>query len=125
MSDLAALTEQAERWVESDPDPETQRELLDLLSRAQTEPDAARELTERFSGTLGFGTAGLRAALGAGPMRMNRVVVAKAAHGLAAYSSQDIERIAGLASAAAEEELGDGFDGVVVHVDNLAVLRRR
>ena len=47
------------------------------------------------------------------------------AHGLAAYSSQDIERIAGLASAAAEEELGDGFDGVVVHVDNLAVLRRR
>ena len=26
---------------------------------------------------------------------------------------------------AAEEELGDGFDGVVVHVDNLAVLRRR
>ncbi|MBE8526593.1 glutamate 5-kinase [Amycolatopsis sp. H6(2020)] len=47
------------------------------------------------------------------------------AHGLAAYSSQDIERIAGLASADAEEELGDGFDGVVVHVDNLAVLRRR
>ncbi|WP_061225263.1 phospho-sugar mutase [Rothia kristinae] len=85
MSDLAALTEQVERWVESDPDPETQRELLDLLSRAEDDPAAARELTERFSGTLGFGTAGLRAALGAGPMRMNRVVVAKAAHGLAAY----------------------------------------
>ena len=32
MSDLAALTEQVEGWVESDPDPETQRELLDLLS---------------------------------------------------------------------------------------------
>ena len=79
MSDLAALTEQVEGWVESDPDPETQRELLDLLSRAEDDPAAARELTERFSGTLGFGTAGLRAALGAGPMRMNRVVVTRAA----------------------------------------------
>ena len=33
------------------------------------------ELADRFAGTLEFGTAGLRGALGAGPNRMNRVVV--------------------------------------------------
>ena len=40
------------------------------------------ELAERFSGRLQFGTAGLRAAVGAGPMRMNRLVVRQAAAGL-------------------------------------------
>ena len=43
------------------------------------------DLADRFAGTLEFGTAGLRGALGAGPNRMNRVVVLRAAAGLAAY----------------------------------------
>ena len=51
--------------------------------------DQAREavatLAERFSGTLQFGTAGLRAAIGAGPMGMNRAVVQLAAAGVAAH----------------------------------------
>ena len=42
----------------------------------------ADELAERFAGRLQFGTAGLRAAVGAGPMRMNRLVVRQAAAGL-------------------------------------------
>ncbi len=37
---------------------------------------------DRFAGRLQFGTAGLRAAVGAGPMRMNRLVVRQAAAGL-------------------------------------------
>ena len=38
-------------------------------------------LAERFAGRLTFGTAGLRAAVGAGPLRMNRLVVRQAAAG--------------------------------------------
>ncbi|WAP56526.1 phospho-sugar mutase [Streptomyces sp. S465] len=76
-SDLIA---QARTWLAEDPDPETRDELSKLL-RA----NALDELAERFSGTLQFGTAGLRGELGAGPMRMNRAVVIRAAAGLAAY----------------------------------------
>ena len=47
--------------------------------------DRDDELAERFAGRLQFGTAGLRAAVGAGPLRMNRLVVRQAAAGLADY----------------------------------------
>lgn len=46
------------------------------------------ELADRFDGTLAFGTAGLRGALGAGSNRMNRVVVSRAAAGLATYLAE-------------------------------------
>ncbi|MFW6694723.1 phospho-sugar mutase [Streptomyces sp. MAR4 CNX-425] len=66
-----------------DPDPDTRAE-LDALLRAG-DPAALADLADRFAGTLQFGTAGLRGELGAGPMRMNRAVVIRAAAGLAAY----------------------------------------
>ncbi|WP_338782719.1 phospho-sugar mutase [Streptomyces sp. DG1A-41] len=74
------LIAQAQAWLTEDPDPETRTELARLID-AQ---DHA-ELAARFSGTLQFGTAGLRGELGAGPMRMNSSVVIRAAAGLAAY----------------------------------------
>jgi phosphomannomutase len=80
------LLDAARAWGAADPDPDTRAELAALVEAAVTGDSAARaELADRFSGTLQFGTAGLRAALGAGPMRMNRVVVLRAAAGLAAH----------------------------------------
>ncbi|WP_306335353.1 phospho-sugar mutase [Streptomyces sp. KL118A] len=79
-SATSELIAQAQSWLAEDPDPETREELGKLID-AQ---DLA-ELTARFAGTLQFGTAGLRGELGAGPMRMNRSVVIRAAAGLAAY----------------------------------------
>src|SRR3954469_25002608 len=79
MSD-AELLERAREWAAQDPDPATRAELEALI-----EEGASLELADRFDGTLEFGTAGLRGALGAGPNRMNRVVVMRAAAGLASY----------------------------------------
>nr|WP_202535742.1 phospho-sugar mutase [Streptomyces sp. SID4919] len=78
----------ARAWLAEDPDPGTRDELARLLERLHpgtADKEAAAELADRFAGTLQFGTAGLRGELGAGPMRMNRVVVVRAAAGLAAY----------------------------------------
>ncbi|MET9323295.1 phospho-sugar mutase [Streptomyces sp. NPDC003038] len=74
------LITRAQAWLAEDPDPETARELAGLIDAGAT-----AELSDRFSGMLQFGTAGLRGELGAGPMRMNRAVVIRAAAGLAAY----------------------------------------
>ncbi|MGY5029981.1 phospho-sugar mutase [Streptomyces sp. 900116325] len=74
------LITQARTWLAEDPDPETRDELAELIDAEDLDALAAR-----FAGTLQFGTAGLRGELGAGPMRMNRSVVIRAAAGLAAY----------------------------------------
>ena len=89
-------------WIQDDPDPVTRAELTELLSAARSHGEQAqaarRALSDAFSGTLAFGTAGLRGRLGGGPNRMNRVVVIRAAAGLSAYL---------------KDHLGEGFSVVI------------
>jgi len=75
-----------DRWVAAEPDDDIRSELVALRDG----PPA--DLSARFAGRLMFGTAGLRAEIGAGPLRMNRLVVRQAAAGLAAYLLATDER---------------------------------
>lgn len=78
--------ELARAWLAQDPDSETRAELEDIIEAAEAgDAYAAADLSDRFGRRLDFGTAGLRGELGAGTNRMNRVLVAQAAAGLAAY----------------------------------------
>ncbi len=83
------LEAQVRDWISVDPDPETVAEASALLTAALAGEAAAESaLSDAFSGRLSFGTAGLRAELGAGPARMNRVVVSQTSAGFAAYLLQ-------------------------------------
>ena len=80
------VLDQARAWLAEDPDRDTQAELAALVERAEAgDSEALADLGDRFAGRLEFGTAGLRGELGAGPNRMNRSVVQRAAAGLASY----------------------------------------
>ena len=83
---MTELLTQARAWLRQDPDAETRDELALLITRAAAGDDGAlTDLGARFGSRLAFGTAGLRGALGAGPNRMNRVLVTQAAAGFAAF----------------------------------------
>jgi phosphomannomutase len=83
------LLARASAWLAQDPDPVTATELRDLISSAEAGDAVARaDLADRFEARLTFGTAGLRGALGAGPNRMNRVLVSQAAYGFAQFLLQ-------------------------------------
>ncbi len=77
---MQELIEQAEAWRDAEPDDDIRAELDALIDSARS--GDADELAARFAGRLQFGTAGLRAAVAAGSMRMNRIVVRQAAAGL-------------------------------------------
>jgi phosphomannomutase len=80
------LLDRARAWMAQDPDPETVAELAPLVDAA-ADGDAAAlaNLADRFDARLTFGTAGLRGELGAGPNRMNRLLVQQAAYGFAQF----------------------------------------
>jgi phosphomannomutase len=83
------LLARAERWLSQDPDADTRAELRALLDRAAPGQEGREatlaDLTNRFAGPLEFGTAGLRALIGAGESYMNRAVVRRTTAGLARY----------------------------------------
>lgn len=103
---MSELIESAKKWAAQDPDPETKTELLSLI-----EADDVDELSARMSSRLDFGTAGLRGELGAGPNRMNRVLVAQAAAGIRDYVLENFTN---------ESSVVIGFDGRI----NSAVFAR-
>ncbi|MCY1675399.1 phospho-sugar mutase [Pseudarthrobacter sp. SL88] len=89
----ARLLNDAREWAAQDPDPATSAALLELIrASVEGDPAARQELQDSFRGTLQFGTAGLRAALGPGPNRMNRVVVRRAAAGLADFLTDAVAK---------------------------------
>jgi phosphomannomutase len=77
---LQEIKIEALAWLEQDPDLVTRQELQRLIDN-----DDLAGLENRFHTRLEFGTAGLRGELGAGPNRMNRVLVAQTAAGLGKY----------------------------------------
>jgi phosphomannomutase len=77
---MSELLAKAQSWLDQDPDPVTRSELQKLI-----DDENLTELENRFGSRLEFGTAGLRGELGAGPNRMNRVLVAQAAAGIGRY----------------------------------------
>lgn len=81
-----ALISRARDWAAHDIDAQTKAEAELLIEYASNGDEAAiTELSEAFADRLAFGTAGLRGRLGAGPSRMNRVVVSQTSAGFASY----------------------------------------
>jgi len=80
--------EMAAAWLAAEPDDDIREELQDLINGDES------TLSQRFEGHLTFGTAGLRSEVGAGPLRMNRLVVRQAAAGLADWLVEHVENAA-------------------------------
>ncbi len=79
-------TAQVQAWLSQDPDPQDRRALARWLEDEPALVHAA------FSGRVEFGTAGLRAPMGPGPTRMNRVVVRQTTTGLMRWLQRHIDR---------------------------------
>ncbi|MGH3950381.1 MAG: phospho-sugar mutase, partial [Pseudonocardiaceae bacterium] len=79
-----ALRDAALRWIADDVDESTRSELQQVLVAAMVgDAAAADDLGDRMAGPIGFGTAGLRGPVRAGPNGMNRAVVVRATAGVA------------------------------------------
>ncbi|KAK9376799.1 uncharacterized protein V1513DRAFT_438168 [Lipomyces chichibuensis] len=85
MASQKSIHELAEEWLSLDRNPDTRKEIEDLLAG-----NNVAELERRLRRRIQFGTAGLRAKLQAGFSRMNDLTVLQASQGLAVYVAQTV-----------------------------------
>jgi glutamate 5-kinase len=96
---------------------------LRVRGRVLVDAGAARVLREGAASLLGVGVTGCDGTFAAGDAVEvvapdGRVI----ARGIVAYSSEDVARLAGLATEAAVAQLGSAYGREVIHRDDLAVL---
>lgn len=85
-SELARAMSTAEHWAAHDPDPQTKAETLSIINLVTLgEEQGETAVVAQFGSRLAFGTAGLRAEVGAGPARMNKMVVMQTSAALAQW----------------------------------------
>ncbi|KAI0561793.1 Alpha-D-phosphohexomutase [Gracilaria domingensis] len=84
-----AICALARAWISIDPDPETREQVQQMLHEYLTSSSSALRLCQALdtSNRLRFGTAGLRAPVGAGYDRLNCLVILAAAQALAKISN--------------------------------------
>ncbi|KAE8266614.1 hypothetical protein A4X09_0g5733 [Tilletia walkeri] len=75
-----SLLSTARAWLAKDPDASTKAQLQHAIDNNDTDA-----LQSAFGERISFGTAGLRAAMGFGPARMNRLVIIETTAGLAQH----------------------------------------
>lgn len=80
------LQAKIKHWLGLDSDASSRAEIQTLVDSG-----AHEELAARFAGRLTFGTAGIRGVVGAGPMRMNRLVVQQTSKGVAEYLKAQVD----------------------------------
>nr|POF27654.1 putative phosphoribomutase [Quercus suber] len=92
MSDEISIQDLASKWLNQDQDPDTHKEIADLV-----QSDDVVELEKRLRKPISFGTAGLRSSMKAGYAHMNALTVLQASQGLARYilDQQSASRLGG------------------------------
>ncbi len=81
-----SISEISREWLHHEVNQEDKLELKRLLLQSsQGDARASKEIEDRFSCHLEFGTAGLRGLMGSGTNRMNLAVVLQTSWGLAQY----------------------------------------
>ena len=107
---MSDLIDRARKWIDADPDLDTQAELESVLAAGDNV-----ELATRMDTVLTFGTAGIRGVVGAGPGRMNRAVVIRTTHGLARHlGDTDRPVVIGFDARPTSRQFADDACGVLV-----------
>ncbi len=116
MTDGSTLETRVDAWLADDPDPASRAEIERLRG------DDPEQLAALFTGRIGFGTAGLRAAMGPGPTQMNRLVVRQTTLGLMRWLPEGALVVVGYDARHQSDEFAHDVARMVVHAGGRAEL---